>query len=106
MARSPKEPDDIEQWLAPLSPIELAQFCRRWTPLIYNVKPGNPKYAILSIRLVAKITLKREKTVKNWFYSSQKVPDDIKKYLGAVDALWRISLTINKIVPSPGNPEE
>lgn len=100
MSDFPEKDDTIEAWLEILPSITIEAFCERWVPRLYGIDSQTRRtYRKACVTFLMKLTDKQYKTVQNWITYPDAVPDDIKKYLGSVDLIWKIRWEFRGLFP-------
>ncbi len=76
-------------------PLGPSEFCTQWVPQKTGKQPGEQGYRKACKKLLAELTGYGENTINNWLTYPDECPDLVKRYLRAVDILWKIIQTIS-----------
>ncbi|WP_013334767.1 hypothetical protein [Gloeothece verrucosa] len=99
MSKFTDREDEITDWLSVVSLLSLEEFCRCWIPVIYGINEDDKKYRAACIDLLERIFNKQKKTIENWFWNPEMVPEYAQQQLGLLDRLWHIRQQV--ISPNP-----
>ncbi|ACK73714.1 hypothetical protein PCC7424_5638 (plasmid) [Gloeothece citriformis PCC 7424] len=90
MSKFPDKKDEVTDWLSVVSQLSPDEFCRNWIPIIYGINESDKTYRAACIDLLQRIFNKQKKTIENWLWNPQMVPEYVQQQLGLIDRLWQI----------------
>lgn len=77
----------IEAEVLEVGSVDPLEYCHKWVPVLYNIRPGERGWKATCNREIARVTKAAISTIKNWGTDFEKHPDYVQVILSQADLI-------------------